>query len=600
MSNSNNIQRMPVVIVGHVDHGKSTIIGRLMADTNSLPEGKLDQVKETCKRNSKPFEYAFLLDALKDEQAQGITIDTARCFFKSEKRQYIIIDAPGHVEFLKNMVTGASNAEAALLVVDANEGIQENTRRHGFLLSMLGIKQIAIVINKMDLVNYDKTVYDTLVEQYKAFLSKINLEAESFIPVSGFNGDNVAFKSSNMPWYDGKTVLETLDEFDTIGQLEDKPFRMYVQDVYKFTANGDDRRIVAGTVETGELHIDDEIEFYPSGKRSRVKSFENLNLDYMEEVKAGYAIGFTLEEQIYIKRGEIVTKADELKPFVSTHFRANIFWLGKSPLEKNKKYLLKIGTTKVGVYLEEILKVMDASELSVSKKDIVERHEVSECIFRADKAISFDLVHDIPETSRFIIVDNYDISGGGIILESLNDEQEWIRSTVRIRNRKWIASSITSEERTERYNQKPCVVFITGESSAPRKEYAKALERKLFEEGKFVYYLGMGNIRYGMDADVVENSHNPHEHIRRLAETCNLLMDAGLVVIVSAKELCKTELEVINASIDSERIISVWIGEQLAKDVRYDLVFKEDVTKSEFLSSIKNVLQQRNIIYKTY
>ena len=593
MDNSNNIQRMPVVIVGHVDHGKSTIIGRLMADTKSLPEGKLDQVRETCKRNSKPFEYAFLLDALKDEQAQGITIDTARCFFKSEKRQYIIIDAPGHVEFLKNMVTGASNAEAALLVVDANEGIQENTRRHGFLLSMLGIKQIAIVINKMDLVGYDKVVYETLVEQYKAFLSKINLEAERFIPVSGFNGDNVAFKSSNMPWYEGKTILETLDDFKTIGQLEDKPFRMYVQDVYKFTANGDGRRIVAGTVDTGVLHIDDEIELYPSGKRSKVKSFENLNREHITEVKAGYATGFTLEEQIYIKRGEMVVKADEPKPFVSTRFKANVFWLGKSPLEKNKKYILKIGTAKVGVYLEEILKVMDASELAVLKKDIVERHKVSECIFRIDRAISFDLVHDIPETSRFIIVDNYDISGGGIISESLNDEQEWIRNTVRIRNEKWIASSITSEERTERYNQKPCVVFITGESNAPRKEYAKALERKLFEEGKFVYYLGMGNIRYGMDADVAEDSHNPHEHIRRLAETCNLLMDAGLIIIASAKELCKAELDIINASIDSERIISVWIGEQPEKDFTYDLVFNENVNKNEVLSNIKGALQKR-------
>ena len=192
---------MNIVIVGHVDHGKSTIIGRLLADTHSLPEGKLEQVKETCRRNSKPFEYAFLLDALKDEQSQGITIDAARCFFKTDKRHYIIIDAPGHIEFLKNMVTGASRAEAALLVIDAKEGIQENSRRHGYLLSMLGIKQIAVLVNKMDLVNFDKKVFDGIVSEYRKFLKKIDIEPRIFIPVSGMKGDGIAKNTKDMGWY---------------------------------------------------------------------------------------------------------------------------------------------------------------------------------------------------------------------------------------------------------------------------------------------------------------------------------------------------------------------------------------------------------------
>ncbi|MDW7673234.1 MAG: GTP-binding protein, partial [Bacillota bacterium] len=291
---------MNIVIVGHVDHGKSTIIGRLLADTNSLPQGKLEQVKERCRRNSKPFEYAFLLDALKDEQAQGITIDSARCFFKSQKRDYIIIDAPGHIEFLKNMVTGAARAEAALLVIDAHEGIQENSKRHGFLLSMLGIKQVAVLINKVDLIDYDQQRFNQLVLEYSDFLKQIGIKPASFIPVSGREGDNIAAKSSNTGWFNGKTVLETLDNFETEKTTGDLPFRMPVQAVYKFTRDGDNRRIVAGTIESGNIQIGDEVVFYPSGKKSRVKTIEAFNSPAQLRATAGYTTGFTLDEQIYI------------------------------------------------------------------------------------------------------------------------------------------------------------------------------------------------------------------------------------------------------------------------------------------------------------
>ena len=202
---------MNIVIVGHVDHGKSTVIGRLLADTDSLPQGKLEQVREMCRRNSKPFEYAFLLDALKDERSQGITIDAARCFFKTAKRDYLIIDAPGHIEFLKNMITGASRAEAALLVIDANEGVRENSRRHGYMLKMLGIKQVAVLVNKMDLAGYSEEVFKSIEAEYRIFLEEIGIQAKSFIPVSAMQGDNIASQSSNMTWYTGRTVLEELD-----------------------------------------------------------------------------------------------------------------------------------------------------------------------------------------------------------------------------------------------------------------------------------------------------------------------------------------------------------------------------------------------------
>ena len=201
---------MNLVIVGHVDHGKSTIIGRLLADTHSLPEGKLEQVRANCERNSKPFEYAFLIDALKDEQAQGITIDSARVFFKTPNRHYLIMDAPGHIEFLKNMVTGASRAEAALLVIDAHEGVQENSRRHGYMLSLLGIKQIAVLVNKMDLKGYQQAAFEEIREEYKTFLSHLNIESPYYIPVSGFQGDNIASPSSSMTWYGDRPSFRSL------------------------------------------------------------------------------------------------------------------------------------------------------------------------------------------------------------------------------------------------------------------------------------------------------------------------------------------------------------------------------------------------------
>ncbi|PUU88655.1 MAG: bifunctional enzyme CysN/CysC [Halanaerobium sp.] len=451
MNNTKGEQDLNLVIAGHVDHGKSTIIGRMLADTDSLPEGKLEQVKETCRKNSKPFEYAFLLDALKDEQAQGITIDSARVFFQTDMRQYIILDAPGHIEFLKNMVTGAARAEAALLVIDASEGVRENSRRHGYMLSMLGIKQIAVVVNKMDLVDYDQDTYQKIVEEYTDFLAEIGLEAETFIPVSGMLGDNVAAQSDKMDWYQGQTVLEQLDSFENEALPHNKPFRMPVQDVYKFTKGGDDRRIVAGTVEAGEMNVGDEVVFYPSGKKSTVKSIEGFKEDKQHKVKVGKATGFTLDEQIYITRGELAARADEAEPRVSARIKANLFWLARQDLVKDKVYYLKVGTAKVKARLQKINRVIDASNLNQDEnKEKIERHDVAEVVFKLDRAMAFDLAGEIEETSRFVIVDEFEIAGGGIISEALEDEQSWVREKVMRRNYKWEQSLISREERAEK------------------------------------------------------------------------------------------------------------------------------------------------------
>ncbi|MDY3909665.1 MAG: GTP-binding protein [Eubacterium sp.] len=563
---------MNIVIVGHVDHGKSTLMGRLLADTDSLPEGKLEQVKETCRRNSKPFEYAFLLDALKDEQSQGITIDTARCFFKTEKRDYIILDAPGHIEFLKNMITGASRAEAALLMIDAKEGVQENSRRHAYMLSMLGIRQIAVVINKMDLVDYDEKVFESVKAEYLEFLKEINITPKFVLPVSSFMGENIVKKSDKMPWYDGMCVLEVLDEFECEEDHANQPFRMPVQDVYKFTRNGDDRRIVAGTIETGTIRAGQEVVFYPSGKRSHIKNIEVFNADPIEVGVPNMAIGFTTVEQIYITRGELMTIAGEQPPKTASRIAANIFWLGKKDLVPGKVYFLKIGAEKVKMELEKVKGVINSSNLSsTDEKQAVGRNEVAECILRTDKPIAFDLVEDIAGTSRFVIVDEYEIAGGGIITEALEDEEQELRESTMLRNYKWATSDISVEERIEHYAQKPTMVLVTGPAQVGKKKLAKLLEMELMKRGRFVYYLGMGSFLYGVGADTKKATVQDHtEQIRRFGETANLLLDAGMILVVSATGLTQSDYKIMKTVIDREFEI-VWVGDELTTDISPDM-----------------------------
>ena len=588
---------MNIVIVGHVDHGKSTVIGRLLADTGSLPEGKLEQIKEMCRRNSKPFEYAFLLDALKDERSQGITIDTARCFFKTAKRHYIIIDAPGHIEFLKNMITGASRAEAALLVIDAHEGIKENSRRHGYLLAMLGIRQIAVLVNKLDLVDYSQEIYNNIVAEYSEFLRKINVTPGNFIPLSAMEGDNITVNSANTPWYNGNTVLDELDSFHSAESEENQPFRMPVQDIYKFTNAGDDRRIISGTVVSGNLKTGDEIVFYPSGKRTSVKSIEVFNREVPEYLEPDMASGFTVNEQIYIRRGELVVKSNEQPPEISTRFRASIFWLGKEPMVPNKVYHVKIGTAKVQAQLDKIISVLDASSLDTSVKQQINRHDVAECIIRCEKPVAFDM-NTI--SGRFVVVDNYEISGGGIITESLTDELADTRDLVIRRNFKWESSTITPIERAVRLSQRASLILITGERSIGKKDVAKRLERMLFDDGRNVYFLGIGNVLYGVAAEIKTSGEVPErsEHIRRLGEVSNLLLDSGMILLVTATELTDHERDMLKITVDTDNIKTIWLGSNKTTDISCDIQIQDTSDIKATAGKIKEFLADNGIIFK--
>lgn len=402
---------LKIVVVGHVDHGKSTVIGRLLYDTQSLPEGAIEKVKRISKEKGKPFEYAYLLDAFEEEQKQGITIDTTQLQFQTELRDYVIIDAPGHKEFLKNMISGAANAEAALLVIDANEGIQEQSKRHGYLLSLLGIQKVYVLVNKMDLISYSEDVFQKIKEEMSEFLGALQVYPLKYIPISAFHGENIASTSAEMSWYTGEAVLAALDGFEKSEEPTQAALRFPIQDVYKF----DHRRIIAGRIEAGTLRVGDEIIISPGGKRTRVKSIEGWSEKPRHEVTAGMSVGITVEDEFFNQRGEVIS-FPETKPLVADTFQANLFWMGRQPLRKDKTYKLKLGTQEVECAIQSIIKVIDATSLAHVENALqINTNDVAEVLIRTKNEVCFDEFRNNAATGRFVLVDGYDVSGGGII-----------------------------------------------------------------------------------------------------------------------------------------------------------------------------------------
>lgn len=403
-----------IVVVGHVDHGKSTVIGRLLYDTDSLPQGAVDKVKRIARETGKPFEYAYLLDAFEEEQKQGITIDTTQIQFVTKKREYVIIDAPGHKEFLKNMISGAANANAALLLVDAKQGVQEQSKRHGYMLSLLGIEKVYVVVNKMDLVDYSEEVFHKVAEDMKAFLEPLGVKPLRYLPVSGYQGDNIAAKSANMPWYDGPVLLDSLDLLEASKEILDKDLRLPIQDVFKF----DDRRIIAGRIEAGKLAVGDEIAIYPSGSRTVIQSIAYWQeRDKKERALAGESTGIIVRDEFFNQRGEIITTPGAKAPHVSNRLRASIFWMGRNPLRKGSTYKLKLATQEVEAEVADIVKTIDAANLD-SREGAKELrlNDVAEVILSLKEAIAFDVFQEHQATGRFVLVDGYDVAGGGIVI----------------------------------------------------------------------------------------------------------------------------------------------------------------------------------------
>lgn len=520
---------MKIVIVGHVDHGKSTLVGRLFHDTGSLPVGKVEAIQAMCDKRGMPFEWAFILDALQAERDQGITIDISQIFFKTPLRHYVLIDAPGHREFVKNMITGAAQADAAVLVVDAREGMQEQTRRHAYLLHLLGIHQIVVAINKMDLVNWSLPRFQEVATEVREYLDDLKLDLQHIIqiPVSARDGDNIVERSVKCAWFDGLSLTGALDALQPpLGSL-DLPLRFPVQDVYKF----DDRRIIAGRIESGHMRKGDTLLFSPSNKQVRVSSIESWPKKDILAVRAGQSIGVTLEEQLFIERGEIASLMSN-PPMLSNVFRGRIFWLGREPLMAGSKYTMKLCTGQYQVEVEKVERVIDVNDLGTSGADRVERNAVAEVVLRSRRQIALDPFEHNMHTGRFVLVDNYELVGGGLI--SMDGYADQRRSqTVRSTNIFRVEHRIATEDRWQANGHKSGILWMTGLSGAGKSTLAFALEQFLFRKGYQVYVLDGDNVRHGLCSDLGFSPADRVENIRRVGQAAGLFARAGFLVITA-------------------------------------------------------------------
>ncbi len=520
----NTRPQVRIVIVGHVDHGKSTLVGRLLHETGSLPEGKLDMLKAVSARRGMPFEWSFLLDALQTERDQGITIDTTQIRFRTHLREVVLIDAPGHAEFLRNMITGAAQADGALLIIDALEGVRDQTRRHGYLLHLLGVKQVAVVVNKMDRVDFGAARFGEIRDEISAHLTGLGITPLAVIPISARDGDGVAVGSTRTHWYHGPTVVEALDRLEAAPPLERLALRLPVQAVYKF----DDRRIIAGRIESGRLASGDEVVIMPAGKIARIKSIESWPVAPPADAQtAGRAIGITLDRELFVERGDIIAHAGFI-PRDTRRLRARIFWLHDKPLTKGDQILVRLGTKESRANVVAIEKAVDPGELSSLEAESIARNHVGEIDISLAQAVAADTYAENPRTGRLVIEVNGRIAGGGLVL-SVDAGQRAVPLDIVP-----VESAMRPDERSARYRHHGAVVWLTGLPGSGKSTLARALERRLFGAGGSPILLDGDTLRAGLNRDLGFSAVDRRENIRRLAEVASHLARNGHVAIVAA------------------------------------------------------------------
>ena len=406
-------KKLKFVIVGHIDHGKSTLIGRLLFDTNSLPEDAMAEIKKAGEMLGRKVEFAHIMDHLSEEREKGITIDTCQTFFKNKDKEYVIIDAPGHKEFLKNMITGASQAEAAILMLDVNEGIMEQTKRHAYILNLLGIKQVVVAMNKMDLVNYSEERFEKVKNEFSVFLDSINVKPSYFIPMAAFNGENIVKRSENIKFYNGPTILEALDSFKKKTEKDEKPLLFPVQDVYDIEG----KKIIVGRIESGKISKGESVFILPVRKETVVKTIEKF-LETPESAVAGESIGITIDSDFEIKRGIVISGKEHI-PEIKKEFKANVFWLAPYELKKGETVIIQIATQEVPCVIEKIEKRINSSTLEILEEDSEKlgETEVAKVTLKTKEPVVIENFNEVEEFGRFVIIKNQDISGGGIIIE---------------------------------------------------------------------------------------------------------------------------------------------------------------------------------------
>ncbi len=513
-----------IVIVGHVDHGKSTLVGRLLHETGSLPDGKLEMLKAVSARRGMPFEWSFLLDALQTERDQGITIDTTQIRFRTNAREVVLIDAPGHAEFLRNMITGASQADAAVLIIDAAEGVRDQTRRHGYLLHLLGIRQVAIVINKMDRVGFSRERYQEISDEISAHLNGLGVRPTAVIPISARDGDGVAARTPAIAWYSGPTVVEALDQLTPAKPMTELALRLPIQAIYKF----DDRRIVAGRIESGSLKSGDEIVIMPAGKIAKVKTVESWPVTPITAPQsAGRSVGITLDRELFLERGDVIAHAPA-SVRDTKRLKARIFWLHDTPLMVGATMLVRLGTMESRASVVAIENAVDPGELSSVGTQSIGRNHVGEIDIALARPVAADTYSDNPRTGRLVIEVNGRIAGGGLVLSVDAGTRGLPVDIVPVE------SALRSDERSARYRHNGAVVWLTGLPASGKSTLARALERSLFSRGGSPILLDGDTLRAGLNGDLGFSPKDRAENIRRLAEVASHLARNGHVAIVAA------------------------------------------------------------------
>lgn len=511
---------LKIVIGGHVDHGKSTLIGRLLHDTGSLPPGKAEELEAISRKRGMPLEWSFVLDALQTERDQAITIDTTRVWFKWNDRRYAIIDAPGHREFVRNMLSGASEADAAVLVVDVVEGVSEQTKRHAQLLQMLGIRQLTAVLNKMDAAGYDVERFEDVARETKRMLAALDLHPHSLIPISARNGENLRNRSEHMPWYAGPTLLEALEQFNPVSAIVDAPLRLRVQDVYR----NDGTRIAAGRVESGSIAVGDTVLLSPMNSTATVRSIERWSAPDRTIATAGESIGVTFHEPVFVNRGDVISHVQQ-PPLLDYAFRTTCFWLDEQPPQAGEQVTVQFGPTTALAVISAIEGVVDSSTLQPLGTDEIPRYALVQLRMRSSALVPLDEHASMPASSRLVVMRGRDVAAGGIVSGVV---------TGNVPENIYRADHLVSrDERELRSGHRGAVIWLTGLSGAGKSTLAMALERRLFAQGASVYVLDGDNVRAGLNSDLGFSAADRAENIRRIGEVAALFADAGTIVITA-------------------------------------------------------------------
>jgi bifunctional enzyme CysN/CysC len=543
------------ITCGSVDDGKSTLIGRLLYESKMLFEDQLAAVESDSKKfgtQGDEIDFALLVDGLAAEREQGITIDVAYRFFSTDRRKFIVADTPGHEQYTRNMVTGASTADVAILMVDARKGILTQTRRHSFLVNLIGIRHIVVAINKMDLVDYSEKTFNQIVEDYTEFAKQLGIQNITFIPISAFKGDNIIEPSERTPWYRGTTLMGFLETVEIDEErLQKSAFRMPVQWVNRPNL---DFRGFSGQIAGGVVKPGDRIRVLPSGKESTVDRIVTRDGD-LEQAVAGQSITITLADEIDISRGDLLVEATE-PASVAKQFETTIVWMHEEPMLPGRTYLMKVGTKTVSATLTDIKYQVNVNTLEHTAAKKLELNGIGICTISLDQSIPFDPYTDNQDTGGFILIDrlsNYTV-GAGLINFALRRSQNITMQHV----------DVNKEARSTLKHQKPCILWLTGLSGAGKSTIANLVEKKLFSMGHHTYLMDGDNIRHGLNKDLGFTDADRVENIRRIAEVAKLMVDAGLIVISAFISPFRSERDMAREMVEDGEFIEIHINTPLS------------------------------------